>query len=84
MTDAGYITVSYANTANMLADGFTKPLTKDRYMDHAARIGLGFTCQRKQPCCRTSTASPYLYNQPNGNSLNVMLATTYFLKSDGL
>jgi len=68
-----------------LADSFTKPLTKDRCMDHATLVwDFVLPFLRTQPCYRAPTASPYPYNQPNGNSLNVMLATTYFLQNDGL
>ena len=34
------ITVTYVNTNDMLADGLTKPLLKERHLDHVRRMGL--------------------------------------------
>ena len=43
MVNAGNVTVCYVNTIDMLADGFTKPLTKERHIEHAMRMGLRFS-----------------------------------------
>ena len=42
MVNANAITVQHVNTNDMLADGFTKPLNKDRHWDHAKRFGISF------------------------------------------
>ena len=48
LVDKRIVEVVYVPTSNMLADGFTKPLTKDRHHLHAEKLGidllLTFTC----------------------------------------
>ena len=40
MVNDGVVTVTYVPSADMLADGLTKPLPRDIHADHCARIGL--------------------------------------------
>ena len=48
LVDKRIVEVVYVPTSDMLADGFTKPLTKDRHHMHAEKLGmdlqLTFTC----------------------------------------
>lgn len=40
LVDKGIVSVFYVPTSEMLADGFTKPLPKERHHDHAERLGI--------------------------------------------
>jgi len=40
MVNERVITVAYVPTVDMLADGLTKPLSRDTHSDHCLRMGL--------------------------------------------
>ena len=46
---AGEITLRYLPTADMVADGLTKPLPRDKHEKHSGAMGLHSACAKKTP-----------------------------------
>ena len=57
LVEKGIITVVYVPTSQMLADGFTKPLAKDRHYNHDEKLGIDLQLLYACANCRAQFAT---------------------------